>query len=58
MKRPENERSDYTYDYIKLVNDDVMSVLNEQIICFPSLISTLAGKEDYAYLPGWILLFS
>ena len=52
MKRPENERSDYTYDYIKLVNDDVMSVLNEQIIGFPSLISTLAGKEDYAYLPG------
>lgn len=52
MKRPENEKSDYTYDYIKLVNDDVLSVLNEQITSYPALISTLDDKENYTYLPG------
>ena len=52
MKRPENEKSDYTYDYIKLVNDDVLTVLDEQITGYPALILALAGKENYAYMPG------
>lgn len=52
MRRPENEDSDYTYDYIKLVDDDVLAKLEEQITGYSDLILSLTAKENYAYAPG------
>jgi len=53
MNRPQpNEYPVWAENYIKLVEDDVMEILERQASEFPDFINSLIEKADYAYAPG------
>lgn len=53
MNRPQpNEYPIWAETYIKLVEDDVMEILERQVSEFPDFINSLIEKADYAYAPG------
>jgi len=52
MKRPTDEKQDFTAGYMGLVNDDVLAVLDEQIAGYPALLMSLDEKAEYAYAAG------
>jgi uncharacterized damage-inducible protein DinB len=53
MNRPQpNEYPVWAETYIKLVEDDVMEILERQASEFPDFINSLIEKADYAYAPG------
>lgn len=47
-----NEYSGHVGNYIKLVNGDVIELLQRQATEFPEFINSLSAKADYAYAPG------
>jgi len=53
MNRPQpHEYPAWGENYIKQVEGDVMTVLEEQVSSFPDFVNGLAEKADYAYAPG------
>lgn len=53
MNRPQpSEYPVWAETYIKLVEDDVMEILERQASQFPDFINSLIEKADYAYAPG------
>jgi hypothetical protein len=53
MNRPQaHEYSPWGDTYIKLVDDDVMDILERQVAEFADFINSLIEKADYAYAPG------
>lgn len=57
MNRPQtNEYPAWGETYIKLVDGDVIEILERQATEFPDFINSLIEKADYAYAPGkWTL---
>ncbi len=52
MNRPQpNEYPAWAETYIKLVDGDVLQVLESQATEFPDFINSLVEKADYAYAP-------
>jgi len=53
MNRPQtHEYPAWAETYIKLIDADVIDILNRQASEFSSFISNLIEKADYAYAPG------
>jgi uncharacterized damage-inducible protein DinB len=53
MNRPQpSEYPVWAETYIKLVENDVMEILERQASEFPDFINSLIEKADYAYAPG------
>jgi len=53
MNRPQiHEYPAWGENYIKLVDGDVMEILERQASEFPDFINSLSEKADYAYAPG------
>lgn len=53
MNRPQtHEYPAWGETYIKLVDGDVLEVLQRQAIEFPDFVNNLIEKADYAYAPG------
>lgn len=53
MNRPQpNEYPIWAETYIKLVEDDVLEVLERQAAEFPDFVNSLIEKADYSYAPG------
>ena len=53
MNRPQiQEHPDWGNQYIKLVEGEIIPILNQQAVDFPNFINNLIEKADYAYAPG------
>ncbi|MES2455044.1 MAG: DinB family protein [Bacteroidota bacterium] len=53
MNRPQaHEYSPWGLTYIKLVDDDVLEILERQATEFADFINSLIERGDYAYAPG------
>jgi uncharacterized damage-inducible protein DinB len=53
MNRPQpSEYPVWAETYIKLVEDDVLEILERQASEFPDFINSLIERADYAYAPG------
>ena len=53
MNRPQpSEYPAWAESYIKLVEDDVLQILESQATEFANFINNLVEKADYAYAPG------
>jgi uncharacterized damage-inducible protein DinB len=53
MNRPQpSEYPVWAETYIKLVEDDILEILERQASEFPDFINSLIEKADYAYAPG------
>lgn len=53
MNRPQiHEYSPWGETYIKLVEGDIMEILERQATEFPGFINSMVEKADYTYAPG------
>lgn len=53
MNRPQTqEYPEWALNYISKVEGNPLEILEEQVSDFPSFLSSIADKADYAYAPG------